>query len=52
MPNNNNPVGPLLNVIAITKIVKMKSGEFLKFLFSITSNRILKAATRKTQAAN
>jgi hypothetical protein len=52
MPNNNNPVGPLLNVVAITKIVNMKSCEFLKFLFSRTSNRILKAATRKTQAAN
>ena len=30
----------------------MKSCEFLKFIFSMTSNRILKAATRKTQAAS
>ena len=52
MPNNNNPVGPLLNVVAITKIVSMKRCEFLKCLFSMTSNRILKAATKKTQATN
>ena len=52
MPNNNNPVGPLLNVVAITKRVNTRSCKYLNFLLSITSNRILKAATRNTQAAN
>ena len=52
MPNNNNPVGPLLNVVAIIKTVKTRRCKFLKFLLSITSKRILKAATKNTQAAN
>ena len=52
IPNTNRPVGPLLNVVAITRMVNIKRWLFLKFLFSFISNKTLNAATRNTQAAS
>ena len=52
IPNKSNPVGPLLNVVTITKTVNTRRCKFLKFLLSTIPNRILRDATRNTQAAN